>query len=401
MKYDFVNMPDRRGNDALAVDAPGEPNGFVPGRPKDGFSLIPMWVADMSFIAAPSITDAIVRRASHPSFGYFQTSRSYYDAIISWQKRRNGADVGADDIGYENGVLGALCSALRAFTSQGSSVIVHSPTYIGFTNTLNNYGRHIVSSPLFRDGDGIWRMDYDDMDKKICDNNIHFAIFCSPHNPTGRVWEKDEIEQAMDVYRKNNVIVFSDEIWSDIILSGNKFIPTQSVSEDAKQRTIAAYAPSKTFNLAGLIGSYHIIYNKYLRDRMKKESDLTGYNNINVLSQHALIGAYCTEGSEWTDELCSVLTENVGFAYDFIISRFHGISLAKPQGTYLLYLDMSEYLKSSGRTLDEVLKAGWDVGVAWQDGRGFGSPDSVRMNLALPTALVAEAFERLERYVFN
>ena len=140
------------------------------------------------------------------------------------------------------------------------------------------------------DKEGIWRMDFEDMEEKIKANKIHAAIFCSPHNPTGRVWERWEIEKAMEIYKKYDVTVISDEIWSDIILFGNHHIPTQSVSEDAKNRTIALYAPSKTFNLAGLIGSYHIIYNKRLKERVVKESSLGHYNSMNVLSMHALMG---------------------------------------------------------------------------------------------------------------
>ena len=142
-------------------------------------------------------------------------------------------------------------------------VLVHAPTYIGFTGTLNNNGYHIIHSPLKKDEEGIWRMDFEDMEEKIVKNKIHAAIFCSPHNPTGRVWERWEIEKAMEIYKKYDVTVISDEIWSDIILYGNEHIPTQSVSEDARNRTIALYAPSKTFNLAGLIGSYHIISVSY------------------------------------------------------------------------------------------------------------------------------------------
>lgn len=156
------------------------------------------------------------------------------------------------------------------------------------------------------------------------------------------MWERWEIEKAMDVYRENGVTVISDEIWSDIILGGHKHIPTQSVSEDARQRTIALYAPSKTFNLAGLIGSYHIIYNKTLRDRVAARSEKTHYNEMNVLSMHALLGAYTPEGRAWADELCAVLTENVDYACRYIAEHFPGVRVAKPEGTYLLFLDCTD-----------------------------------------------------------
>lgn len=204
----------------------------------------------------------------------------------------------------------------------------------------------------------------------------------------------------MELYRKYDVYVVSDEIWSDILLGGKRHVPTQSVSEDARQRTVALYAPSKTFNLAGLIGAYRIVYNKRLRDRIDKESSLSHYNNMNVLSMHALIGAYSDEGYIWTDELCSVLTENVDLACDFISKHFTGVEFAKPEGTYMLFLDCKKWLADHGKTLDELLKMGWDVGVAWQDGRQHGGTEHIRLNLALPLSRVKEALERLDKYVF-
>lgn len=398
MKYDFDSIIDRTGRDAIAVDViPFEGAGI-----KSGFSRIPMWVADMNFATVPTIQEEIIGRTKHPAFGYFEPRDEYYSSIIEWQNKRNGVKgLAKEDIGYENGVLGCLASAAQAFTAPGEAVLLHSPTYIGFTRVLEANGRRIVHSPLVQDENGVWRMDYEDMDRKIKENNIHFCVFCSPHNPCGRVWEKEEIQMAMEIYKDNQCIVVSDEIWSDIILDGHKHIPTQSVSEDAKNRTIAVYAPSKTFNLAGLIGSYHIIYNKYLRDRVRKQSELSHYNSMNVLSMYALIGAYKPEGYEWTDELRTVITKNVNYAYDFITRNFKGVKLARPEGTYMLYLDCGEWCREHGMTMDELIKAGIAVGVVWQDGRPFNNPNAIRMNLAVPYSLVVEAFDRLDKHVFN
>ena len=398
MKYDFTSIIDRKGKDAIAVDIIP----FSEASVQEGFSRIPMWVADMNFATAPTIQEAVIERTKHPAFGYFDPTDEYYNSIISWQKTRNGVEgLTKEEIGYENGVLGCVASALQAFTAPGEAVLLHSPTYIGFTGTLENNGRKIILSDLKQDENGVWRMDYEDMDRKIRENHIHFAIFCSPHNPCGRVWEREEIEAAMEVYRKNDCVVISDEIWSDLTLSGHKHIPTQSVSEDAKNRTIAIYAPSKTFNLAGLIGSYHIIYNPYLRDRVRKQSSLSHYNSMNVLSMHALIGAYRPEGQEWLDELREVLTGNVDYAYNYIRENFKGVNLAKPEGTYMLYLDCEEWCACHGVSMDELIRAGISVGVIWQDGRPFNRPWAIRMNLAVPLSLVKEAMKRLDEYVFN
>jgi cystathionine beta-lyase len=195
--------------------------------------------------------------------------------------------------------------------------------------------------------------------------------------------------------------VTSDEIGSAIILSGHKHIPTQSVSEDARMRTAAFYAPSKTFNLAGLVGSYHIIYNKWLKDRCDKEASLSHYNGMNVMSMHALLGAYKPEGYEWVEELCQNITGNVDFACDYIANHFEGVKVCKPAGTYMLFIDCAEWCEKHNTDVGELLKAGWDVGVVWQDGRAFHGKTHIRMNLALPLSRVQEAFERLDKYVFN
>lgn len=401
MKYDFTSILERRGMDALAVDALGS-GGTAPNAPKAGFDVIPMWIADMNFPTVPTIPAAIAGRLEHPAFGYFSPRQEYYDAILFWQHTRNGVDdLLPAHIGYANGVLGGLASALNVICARGDGVLLHAPTYIGFTNTLRGNGYQAVLSHLVPDSDGVWRMDYEDMEQKIVENRIHAAILCSPHNPCGRVWERWELERAMELFRKYDVYVISDEIWSDLILTGHRHIPTQSISEDARMRTIGLYAPSKTFNLAGLVGSYRIVYNQWLRDQMDKEAKLTQYNNMNVLSMYALIGAYRPEGAEWVDELCQVLTGNVDYACGYIASHFEGVTASRPEGTYMLFIDCTGWCRAHGKTIRQVEEAAWDVGVAVQDGQAFHGPCHLRMNLALPLSRVQEAFDRLDRYVFN
>ena len=400
MKYDFTSIIDRHGKDAIAVDSLG--NGHAPGAPREGFDAIPMWVADMNFATVPTITQAIIERTQHPAFGYFQPREEYYASIIDWHRKRNGVEgLLPEHIGYANGVLGGVISAMNVLCSKGDNVLVHSPTYVGFTHVLTNNGYNMVHSPLVQDGQGVYRMDFADMERRIVENNIHTAILCSPHNPCGRVWERWELEQAMELFKKYDVFVISDEIWSDLILPGHKHIPTQSISQDAKMRTVAMYAPSKTFNLAGLVGSYRIIYNKWLRDRVDKESSLSHYNEMNVLSMYALIGAYKPEGHQWLEELRQVLDENITFACDYIRDHFEGVSVTKPEGTYMLFVDCAGWCEKHGKTMDEVIKACHDVGVAVQDGRQFHGKSHLRMNLASPNSRIREAFDRLARYVFT
>lgn len=398
MKYDFESIIDRRGKDADAIDVLPCHWGEVEVR--DGLDYIPMWVADMNFATVPTVTEAIIERAKHPTYGYFSPRDEYYDSIISWHRDVKGDDsLTRESIGYENGVLGGVATALHVLCSQGDKVLVHSPTYVGFTGVLKNNGYHIVHSPLVRDENGVWRMDFDDMEKKIEENHIHAAIFCSPHNPTGRVWERWEIEKAMEIYRKHDVYVISDEIWSDLITKG-RHIPTQTVSSDAQQRTVALYAPSKTFNLAGLVGSYHVVHNRWLRDRMLKESSLGHYNSMNLLSMYALIGAYSPEGREWLGELREVIGANLDYACEFIRDNFEGVKVTRPEGTYMLFIDCKDFCLKNGLTLKELLFKGFEAGVFWQNGEDFNLEYSIRMNLALPLSRVKEAFDRLKKYVF-
>ena len=396
MKYDFITVLDRTGADSIAANI--DPWGVSPAPAQ----RIPMWVADMSFPTAPPILEAMHKRLAFPNFGYFSMPDEYFDCILRWQETRNGlTGLKRADIGYENGVLGGVSSAVQALTVPGEAVLLHAPAYIGFTHVLDNLGRKAELSPLRRDENGVWRMDYEDMDRRLKEHSIRLAILCSPHNPTGRVWERWELEKAMELYKKYNVYVVSDEIWSDIILSGHRHIPTQSISEDARMRTAALYAPSKTFNLAGLIGSYHIVYDPWWRDRIAKESSLCHYNSMNVLSMHALIGAYRPEGYVWADELCETLTGNVDFACDYIARHFRGVRVAKPEGTYMLFVDCTDWCAAHGKSIQDVEKACWAVGAAVQDGVMFHGPCHLRINLASPRARIEEAFRRMDQYVFN
>ena len=364
MQFDFETMLERHGMDSIAVDAIG--TGFAPAGPKKGFDAIPMWVADMNYATCPAIQESVIRRVQHPAFGYFDPSDAYYDSIIRWQETRNRVTgLEKKHIGYENGVLGGVISTLNALCSRGDAVLLQSPAYIGFTHVLENNGYKIVLNPLVQDETGAWRLDYADLERKIIKNRVHAAIFCNPHNPCGRVWTPEEIRKAMDIFERHEVWVVSDEIWSDLLLNGSRHTPVQSVSDYARSHTAAFYAPSKTFNLAGLVGSYG------------------------------------PEGMAWVDQLRNELSRNVNYACDFIRDHFPGISVRKPEGTYMLFLHCEEWCRTHKKTLDELQRAGTDVGVAWQDGRPFYDPWGIRMNLALPFRKMKEAFDRLEKYVFG
>ena len=395
--YDFTTVLNRRGQDCIAANiCPIE--GVTT---REGFDEIPLWVADMSFPTAPAILEAMRQRLEFPNLGYYQMPDAWYDAIIRWQRRRNGVQgLEREHIGYENGVLGGVSAAVQLLTRPGEPILLHAPTYLGFTHVLETLGRRIVHSELKRDENGVWRMDYADMEKKLREEHIHTAILCSPHNPTGRVWERRELERAMELFERCGVTVISDEIWSDLILPGHTHIPTQSISEDARRRTIAFYAPSKTFSLAGLVGSYHIIYNDTLRDELRRQSALSHYNSGSVLSTYALIGAY-DESEDWLDELCRVIDGNMRYACDYIAAHFPGVRVMRSEGTYMLFLDCGDYCRAHGVSIGELLRRGAEVGVWWQNGEPFQYPDSIRMNLALPLSQLQKAMERLREYAFT
>lgn len=401
MKFDFEKIFERHGKDALAVDGLGKIQNFTPNKPEENFSSIPLWVADMNFATAPSITEKIISRATHPLFGYFQLSDDYFNSIIFWQKVRNGiTNLNFENIGYENGVLGGVLSALNVLCSKGDNILIHSPTYVGFEMSLKNNGYNIIHSELYRDEKNIWRMNFDDMEQKIVENKIHTALICSPHNPCGRVWEKFELEQAFEIFERHNVFVISDEIWSDLIFSGHKHIPTQQINSYAREHTISFYSPSKTFNLSGIVGAYHIIYNSWLRDRMEKETSLSHYNETNVFSMHALIGAYSEIGMEWLQELNSVLEKNLTYAYDFITKNFLGVKVSKVEGTYMLFIDCENFCKENKISHEELLKKFWSKGITLHDGNLFNAPQSFRLSLAIPFSMVEDAFYRMKKYIF-
>ena len=398
-KYDFDSVVDRRGLDATKWDMIPIPGATV----QEGFSHIPMWVADMDFPTAPSVIAAMLARiTASQSFGYYNLEGTgYHDAVIKWQKERNNVDIGNKDyISYENSVLGGVANIINSYTEVGDPILLHSPTYIGFTGTVNSAKRKIILSEMKIDDEGTYRIDYADCEAKIVENNIKVAIFCSPHNPTGRVWDKEEIAEFVDICVKHDVKIASDEIWSDFIMGDKKHIPTQSVSDAARENVAAFYAPSKTFNLAGLVGAYSIIYNDEMRAECRTRAGMTHYNLPNILSAYALVGGY-TGGTEYVEELIKVIKKNQEHAYDVVKSWGDLVGIQKPQGTYVMFFDFTKFCEERGKTMDEVLARCVSVGVICQDGRPFHGPCHARFNFACPYGSVVEAFARLDKYLIK
>lgn len=401
MKYDFTTVIDRSGQNAMAVDGLGFIPGIFPEAPDQGFDSIPLWIADMNFATVPTITQALMERVKHPLYGYTFYPNEFYEKIIYWHRSRNGVKgLKPEHIGYQNGVIGGVVSAAQVLCTPGETLLIHSPIYNGFERGLCNAGFRLEYSPLVPDENGIMRMDFEDMERRIVAQNIHTLIFCNPHNPCGRVWEPEELRQMMELCEKHDVYVICDEIWSDLILPGYHHTPLQSVSESARHRTVALYALGKTFNCSGMLAGYSIIYNKRLRDLISRQSNLTFYNEMHLLSLPAFMGAYTPEGAEWVDELMQVISANMDYAVERL-SRYPGVKCSKPQATYMLFVDFSQWCADHGTTVSDFATKGCKVGISWQNGRVFQDPNSIRMNLALPKVLLEKALDRMDQYLFN
>lgn len=393
----FDKVVDRKNTNSIKWDMITIPNATV----KPGVEVIPMWVADMDFETAPSLIAGIQKRLEHPVFGYAGRNQPYFDAIKNWHKTRyNVADIVDDYIAYENGVLGAVSTALRTYTVEGDPVLINSTTYIGFTGVLNGLKREIVHSALVEDANGIMRMDYEDMEKKIVEKKIKAYIFCSPHNPSGRVWDKDELEKMIDICHKHKVVVISDEIWADFTYGGKKHIPTYSVNDKAAECVYSIYAIGKTFNMASMIAATSVCKSPAIREAIRKCAADTHLNGASEISLAAVTGAYQPEGAAWVDELIEYLKKNIDYAVDFVNNQLPGVTTKTPEGTYLLFLDAAEYLKDKNVDLDTVLQRFVAEGVIPNDGRPFGGATHIRLNMACRHDSVVEAMKRLKEAVF-
>ena len=392
MQYDFDTPIDRTHTWSIKHDFKKEN-----GKADD---ILPLWVADMDFRSPDSVVEALKKAVDHGIFGYSRADESYFDAVAAWYQKRHHLTLQPEWMTCTPGIVFALSIAVRAFTQEGDAVLIQPPVYHPFSRAILRNKRTLVENPLVLK-DGHYEMDLEELEQKVLDEHVKLMILCNPHNPVGRVWTREELTALADICLRHHVYVISDEIHGDFVWQGHEQTPYASISEEACLHSMMCTAPSKTFNLAGLVGSYHIVYNSWWRDRMEKESSLSHYNMMNVLSMHALIGAYKPEGYEWTDELCEVLTGNIDFACDYIEKHFEGVTVSKPQGTYMLFVDCTDWCKAHGKTIEDVEHACWDVGAAIQDGTMFFGPCHLRMNLASPRSRIEEAFHRMDKYVFN
>lgn len=381
---DFDKITDRTGTNAIKYDLAEARN-----KPKDAISL---WVADMDFPTAPCVQKAIAEKAAHGIFGYSRPDSRYYDALKKWFKERHNYKIQDEWVVNTPGVCFALATAIRAFTKEGESVLVQKPVYYPFFNMIKNLSRKVVNSPLELKN-GHYEINFQDFEDKIVSEKVKMFILCSPHNPGGRVWKKEELLRISEICLEHNVLVVSDEIHSDITFEGHTHTVYGTLSPAAAENSIICTAPSKSFNLAGLQFSNIIIPGTKLRVDFLRELDRTGYDEPSLMGIVAATAAY-SEGAEWFNEAKSYIWKNIQFAKNYIEENCPKIKVIVPEGTYLLWLDFS----GLGLTDKEINGRILNNAKVWLDsGSMFGTEGEKfqRINCATPRAILKEALERI------
>jgi cystathionine beta-lyase len=387
MVYDFNTIIDRTTKNSAKWTLMKQRTGYE--------DLIPLWVADMDFACPPKVVEALKERANHPIYGYTVPTEDYYNGLINWMdKRHRWKNVEKDWILWTPGVVAGFSIAIQAYSKPGDKVVIQPPVYYPFMNQILGTGRQIVENPL-KIIDGYYVMDFEDLAEKI-DDRTKMIILCSPHNPIGRVWKREELEKLAEICREKDIIIVSDEIHNDLILGDIKHTPTAIISEDALQRTITLVAPSKTFNLAGLTNANAIIPNKKLRDDFQAIVR-KGSGHSNIFGMIAQDAAY-NYGEAWLEELLTYLRGNLKYLEEFIAEKMPRLKLYPLEGTYLAWIDCT-FLGMNDEELNEFMlkkaKLWLDEGTLF----GTGGSMFMRVNLACPRSILEQALENLEKAV--
>ena len=386
--YDFDRIVDRRNTDCLKYDF-----AVQRGRPKD---VLPFWVADMDFSIAQEIEDALVKRCQHGIFGYSEATDGYFAALQNWYLKHFNWQVQRPWLIKTPGVVFALAMAVKAFTEPGDGVLVQQPVYYPFTEVIRDNDREVVNAPLAL-VNGHYEIDFADLEQKLANPKVKLMFLCSPHNPVGRVWTKEELLKVGDLCLKYNVITVIDEIHSDFVWDDNAHTPFATLGEEYQQNCIVCTAPSKTFNLAGLQVSNIFIPNQKLRRAFRKQIDAAGYSQLNTLGLVACQAAY-TYGEEWLTQVKAYIRSNITFVDDYLKQNLPQIKMLPIEGTYLVWLDCS----ALGMTADEREQWLWHEAKLWLDGGGiFGKEGEAfeRINVACPRATLLQGLEQLKAAV--
>ncbi len=383
-KYDFDSIVNRKNTSCLKYDFGLERKG------RD--DLLPLWVADMDFKLPQEVIEDLQKRVSHGIFGYTDPKEDYYEALNHWFKRRHGFEIKKEWNTITPGVVYAIATAIRAYTKERDSILVQQPVYYPFTEMIKANNRNVVNNQLvYRDGR--YEIDFEDFERKIREEKVKLFLLCSPHNPVGRVWTREELERIARICRKNDVYIFTDEIHEDFVYAGHKHISFLTLSKEYRAKLIVGTSPSKTFNIAGLQIANIIIPDEATRTRFNHENDAAGYSQCNAIGLSATISVY-TKGEQWLDELLEYLQGNLNYVRNFLREKLPQIKLIEPEGTYLIWLDFSE-VTDNHKLLAELIL---DKAHLWLDpGIIFGRETALfeRISIACPRDTLREALERL------
>ncbi len=386
---DFNMVPDRRGTKCLKFDF-----AVKRGRPAD---VLPLWVADMDFKISSYIEDALMRQVQHGIYGYTETDDDYFAAVQNWMETRHSWKVQPEWLLKTPGVVFAIALAVKAYTKPGDAVLIQQPVYYPFSEVIIDNGRWLVSNDLkLNESENRYEIDFDDFEAKITENDVKLFILCSPHNPVGRVWTKDELLQVGRICQKHKVLVFSDEIHADFVWKGEHQM-FAAASPEFAEFTITAISPSKTFNIAGLQTSNIFIPDEGLREQFSHELNASGYSQLNAAGIIAAETAY-RDGGEWYEAVKRYISDNIAYMRDFLSKRLPMLNMIEPEGTYLVWVDC----RALGLSADELDDLILNKAKLWLDsGAIFGTTGQgfQRFNVACPRATLTQALEQLEQAV--
>ena len=390
MKYDFDEVVDRSGTHSSKWDAQVQMELFG----KSG--LLPYWVADMEFKAAPEILEALRKRVDNGIFGYTVRPEEYYDGIIRWTRKRFGWEIQKDWILFTPGIVPGVNYVIQSFTEKGDGVIINQPVYYPFSNSIKANGREVVDSPLILEGSR-YHIDFEDLEKKAKNPRNKLYVLCSPHNPVSRVWTREELERVGQICLENDVLILADEIHNDLVLGDKKHTMFASVDKRFEDISITATAPTKTFNLAGFYASNIIIPNRDLREKVEATLLSNSIGNQGPLSIEAVMAAY-EHGEPWLEELLVYLKENVDFTREYLKKELPLVDFIDTDATYLMWIDLRAYEKD-GKTLEKVLVERGEVALDGGTWFGDGGDGFMRLNIAAPRKFLEEGLERIVKAI--
>lgn len=400
MKYNFDKITVRKNSNCVKWDAK------PPVTPKG--ELLPMWVADMDFEAAPFIKEAIIKRAEHGVFGYTSVPDSYYDAVCDWFRRRYDWHFSQSDIIYTTGVVPGISAIIKAITSPEDKVLIQTPVYNSFFSSIVNDGCQICESQLKycnKDGEGHYCMDFEDLDRKCADEKVKVLLLCNPHNPAGKIWTKEELAKTGEICRKHNVIVVSDEIHCELVRPGRKYTPFAAASEENAYSCISLNSPSKSFNIAGLQTANIVCKNEELRNKVIKALNANEVHNVNPFGPVALIaaygapepkgfeGKYKTPGEEWLEQLNEYIEENYLLLKERVEKELPDFILTAMEGTYLAWIDCKILKDMTSMDIEKSLIENESVWI--NAGSMYGMDGFIRINMACPKSVFKEGVERI------